>query len=176
MPAPIRLTVDAAARAELERRFDATDDAETRTRYQMVLLAADGWAAAAIAPRVRRSADTVQRVLRRYQRGGPAGVPRRPSPGQPPRVPPSWRTELERVADLDPRAVGVPGAVWTTGLLADYLAAVTGHRAAVDAVRVRLHRLGFVCTRPGWSLKRKAQEQPGWAKNGSGWRRSSRPR
>jgi transposase len=172
MTAPIRLRLDAAARAELARRFDATDDAETRTRYQMVLLAADGRAVAEIAPVVRRSPDTVQRVLRRYQAEGPAGVPPRPRPGQPPHVPPAWRAELERVAELDPRSVGVPSAVWTTGLLAEYLAGVTGHRAAGDTVRGWLHRLGFVCKRPGWSLKRKATEQPDWAKNGSGWRRS----
>ena len=171
MPAPIRLELDEAARAEVARRFDATDDAETRTRYQMVLLAADGRTVPEIAPVVRRSEDTVQRVLRRYRVGGPEAVPRRRPPGQAPRVPAAWQAELERVADLDPRAVGVPSAVWTTRLLADYLAGATGHRAAIDTVRVWLHRLGFVCKRPGWSLKRKATEQPGWAKNGSGWRR-----
>jgi|GraSoiStandDraft_57_1057295.scaffolds.fasta_scaffold71628_2 transposase len=172
MPVPIRLTLDEAARAELARRFAATADAETRTRYQMVLLAAAGRAVAEIAPIVRRSPDTVQRVLRRYRAEGPGGVPRRPSPGQPPRAPVAWRAELERAAELDPHEVGVPSAVWTTGLLAAYLAEATGHRAAIDTVRVWLHRLGFVCKRPGWSLKRKATEQPAWAKNGSGWRRS----
>jgi transposase len=171
MPVPIRLELDEAARAELARRFEATDDAETRPRYQMVLLAAAGRAVAEIAPVVRRSLDTVQRVLRRYQAAGPDGVPRRRPPGQAPRVPTAWRVELERVVELDPRAVGVPSAVWTTRLLADYLAERTGHRAAIDTVRVWLHRLGFVCKRPGWSLKRKATEQPDWAKNGCGWRR-----
>jgi transposase len=172
MPAPIRLELDEVARAEVARRFDATDDAETRTRYQMVLLAADGRGAAEIAPLVRRSVDTVQRVLRRYQAGGADGVPRRRPPGQAPRVPAAWRAELERVVELGPHEVGVPSAVWTTRLLAAYLAGATGHRAAIDTVRVWLHRRGFVCKRPGWSLKRKATEQPEWAKNGSGWRRS----
>jgi transposase len=171
MPAPIRLELDESARAELARRFEATDAAETRTRYQMVLLAADGRAAAEIAPIVRRSVDTVQRVLRRYQAAGPDGVPRRRPPGQAPRVPQAWRAELERVVELDPRTVGVSSAIWTTRLLADYLDGATGHRTASDTVRGWLHRLGFVCKRPGWSLKRKAAEQPGWAKNGSGWRR-----
>ena len=171
MPAPIRLELDEAARGEVERRFDATDDAETRTRYQMVLLAADGRTAPEIAPVVRRSEDTVQRVLRRYRTGGPDAVPRRRPPGQAPRVPAAWQAQLERVVERDPREVGVPSAVWTTRLLAAYLAGATGHRAAIDTVRGWLHRLGFVCKRPGWSLKRKATEQPGWAKNGSGWRR-----
>src|SRR2546423_831004 len=38
--------------------------------------------------------------------------------------------------------------VWTTRLLADYLARVTGHRTGIEAVRVHLHRLGYVCKRP----------------------------
>lgn len=171
MPAPIRLELDEAARAEVAGRFDATDDAKTRTRYQMILLAADGRTVAEIGPLVRRSVDTVQRVLRRYQAAGVDGVPRRRPPGQAPRVPAAWQAELERAVECDPHTVGVPSAVWTARLLADYLAGATGHRAAVDTVRVWLHRLGFVCKRPGWSLKRKAHEQPAWAKNGSGWRR-----
>jgi len=172
MPAPLRLRLDAGARAALEGRYDAADDAETRTRYQMLLLLAGGRTPGAVGALVRRDPATVRRVLRRYQAEGPDGVPHRPRPGQPPRAPAAWRAELERVAEADPRGVGVPSAVWTTGLLSGYLAERTGHRAAADTVRAWLHRLGFVCKRPGWSLKRKATEQPEWAKNGSGWRRS----
>ena len=171
MPAPIRLALDDAARAELARRFEAAGAAETRTRYQIVLLAVDGRAAAEIAPIVRRSVDTVQRVLRRYQAAGPDAVPRRRPPGRPATAPPAWAAELERVVEVDPREVGVPSAVWTTRLLAAYLDGATGHRAAIDTVRAWLHWLGFVCKRPGWSLKRKATGYPEWAKNGSGWRR-----
>ncbi len=171
MTAPLRLTLDEAADAELVDRFEATDDAETRIRYQMLLLLAAGHTPAAVAAVVRRSPDTVRRVLRRYQAAGPAGVPRRRPPGRPGGAPAAWWAELERVAELGPRSVGVPSAVWTTRLLADYLAGPTGHRAAIETVRLALHRLGFVCKRPIWSLKRKATAQPEWAKNGSGWRR-----
>ncbi len=171
MPAPLRLTLNDAAHVELEARYRATGSAETRTRYQMLLLLAEGRTPAEVGTLVRRSSATVRRVLRRYQAEGPDGVPPRARPGQPPRFPPAWEAELERVVELDPREVGVPSAVWTTRLLADYLAGATGHRAVIETVRLALHRLGFVCKRPGWSLKRKATEQPEWAKNGSGWRR-----
>jgi transposase len=87
-------------------------------------------------------------------------------------VTPAWLAELERVIELDPHTVGVPSAVWTTRLLADYLAEATGHRTGIEAVRVHLHRLGYVCKRPTWSLKRKSADQAGWVKNGSGWRPS----
>jgi len=167
MPPPtLRVTLDQVAQAELERRYDTTRDAETRTRYQMVLLNAKGQTPPRIAQLVRCSPDTVRRVLRRYLSGGPDAVPHRPHPGQPPPYPPSWEAELIRVADLDPHSVGVDSALWSCRLLADYLAEVTGHHAGIETVRIALHRAGWVCKRPRWVLSRKAQAQPGWAKNG----------
>ena len=162
---PLRVTLEPAAQAELERRYHTTRHAETRTRYQMVLLSAQGHAASQIATLTRRSPDTVRRVLTRYLAGGPDAVPHRPHPGQPPHYPPAWEAELVRVAEEDPRGLGVDSALWSCRLLADYLAEVTGHRAGIETVRTALHRAGFVCKRPVWTLSRKAQSQPGWAKN-----------
>src|SRR6266536_3639523 len=71
------------AHAELERRYQITRDAETRTRFQMVLLCAQGHTPPQIAQLVRRSPDTVRRVLKRYLAGGADAVPHRPPPGQP---------------------------------------------------------------------------------------------
>ena len=165
MPAPVRVTLTEAARADLLGRFNGTRDAETRLRYQMVLLAGDGRTAPQIAPLVQRAAATVWRVLRRYRAGGPPAVAPRPRPGRP-AAPGAWTAELHRVIDLDPHAVGVPSANWTTGLLADYLAARTGHRTSLETVRLALHRADYVCKRPRWTLKRKAEEQPEWPGNG----------
>ena len=165
MPPPVRVRLDQQAQAELDQRYRTTHDAETRTRYQMVLLAAQGHTASRIAPVVRRSPDTVRRVLKRYLTGGPDAVPHRPHLGQPPHYQPAWQAELVRVADLDPHQVGVDSALWSCRLLADYLAEVTGHRAGIETVRIALHRAGWVCKRPRWTLSRKAQAQPGWAKN-----------
>jgi transposase len=166
MPPPLRLPLNPAEQAELEHRYHTTRDAETRTRYQIVLLNAQGHTPPQIAALVRRSPDTVRRVLKRYLAGGPAAVPHRPHPGQPPHYPPEWKAELQRVADLDPHQVGVHSALWSCRLLSDYLAGVTGHRAGIETVRIALHRAGYVCKRPRWVLTRKAQVQPGWANNG----------
>jgi hypothetical protein len=38
MAPPLRMTLDQAAHDELERRYQTTRDATTRTRYQMILL------------------------------------------------------------------------------------------------------------------------------------------
>ena len=165
-PPPLRVRLDPGAQAELERRYQTSRDAETRTRYQMVLLNAQGHTPPQIARLVRCSPDTVRRVLKRYLAGGPDAVPHRPHPGQPPHYPPAWEQELVRVAEEDPRSLGVDSALWSCRLLADYLAEVTGHHAGIETVRIALHRAGWVCKRPRWVLSRKAQAQPGWAKNG----------
>lgn len=165
MPAALRIQVREEAREEVVRCYEETTDAETRTRYQMVVLASEGRTAPQIAPLVRRSVDTVARVLRRYQDEGVAGVPYRRRPGCPSPVPAAWAAALVRVIDMEPHTVGVNSANWTTGRLADYLAEQTGYRVGIETVRKRLHRADYVCKRPTWTLQRKAEEQPEWAKN-----------
>jgi len=165
MPAALRLSVSEDAHAALVRGFETTRDAETRLRYQMVLLAAEGQTVPQIAPVVRRHPTTVQRVLHRYLAEGLAGVPHRPRPGRPPEVPAAWTAELCRVIEWDPHTVGVPSANWTTTLLAAYLAQTTGHRTGIETVRVHLHKADYVCKRSTWTLQRKAEEQEAWPKN-----------
>jgi transposase len=165
MAPPLQVTLDQPAKAELERRYHTTRDATTRTRYQMILLRAEGHQVVEVAQLTRCSPDTVRRVLKRYLASGPDAVPHRPHLGRPPHYPPAWEQELVRVAELDPHEVGVDSALWSCRLLADYLAGVTGHRAGIESVRIALHRAGWVCKRPRWVLSRKAQAQPGWAKN-----------
>ncbi len=166
MAAPLRITLSPADREAVRVAFEATRDAETRLRYQMVLLAADGRTAPQIVPIVQRSDATVQRVLHRYADGGLAAVPDRPIPGAAPAVTPAWEAELRRVIEVDPHEVGVASPLWTTGVLATYLAARTGHEASDETARRYLHRFDYVCKRPKWTLKRKAEEQADWAGNG----------
>jgi transposase len=161
----LKVHLDGAQRAEVDRRYRAARDAETRTRYQMVLLAADGKAAPQIGWMTRRSEDTVRRVIGRFLHQGPDAVPRRSPPGRAVQITDEWLAELKRVIDLDPHEVGVASAVWTTRLLSGYLEQATGHHAAIETVRTYLHQLGYVCKRPTWSLKRKASQQAGWVKN-----------
>jgi transposase len=167
MPAPFVLPpLDADAQTALRARFEGSPDPETRLRYQMVLLAAQGRSPRQVAPLVLRSHDTVTRVLQRYVAGGLDAVPRRPPPGRARIVTPAWEAELLRALDLDPHDVGVPSALWSTGLLAAYLARATGVAVDPETVRRYLHAHGGVCKRPTWTLKRKAEEQEGYLGNG----------
>src|SRR5215218_46986 len=88
-------------------RLDQAAKAELDSRYQMILLRAEGRPVVEVAQLTRYSPDTVRRVLKRYLAGGADAVPHRPHLGQPPHDPPSWEAELVRVADGDPRQVGV---------------------------------------------------------------------
>jgi len=158
--APITLPqLDTATLAELHQRYEETPNVESRTRYQMILLAQQEYKVPQIAPIVLRSEDTVARVLNRFLTGGLDAVPRRTPPGRERRVTAAWEAELLRVIELDPHEVGQETANWTTELLAEYLGEQTGIQVTEETVRVYLHAHGYVCKRPTWTLRRKAGEQ-----------------
>ena len=83
MTAPITLPpLDEPTLTELRCRYEETSDAQTRTRYQMLLLALRGQTSSQIAQIVLRSQDTVVRVLKRFLTGGLDAVPQRTAPGR----------------------------------------------------------------------------------------------
>src|SRR5512135_188099 len=160
MTAPITLSpLDPETLAELRRRYEETSQVENRTRYQMILLALQGDKVPQIARIVLRSEDTVARVLNRFLAAGLDAVPRRKPPGRERRVTAAWEAELLRVIELDPHEVGVSSANWSTEVLAAYLGQHTGIHVTEETVRVYLHTHGYVCKRPTWTLRRKAEEQ-----------------
>src|SRR6266699_3144928 len=161
--APITLPqLDPATLTQLCQRYEDTPNVESRTRYQMLLLAQQEYKVPQIARMVLRSEDTVARVLKLFLAGGLDAVPRRTPPGRERRVTAAWEAELLRVIELDPHEVGVSSANWTTELLAEYLGQRTGIQVTEETVRVYLHAHGYVCKRPTWTLRRKAAEQAGY--------------
>src|SRR5712664_1580973 len=151
MTAPITLTsLEKPTQAELRCRYEETMDAETRTRYQMLLLSLRGQVSSQIAQNVLRSQDTVVRVLKRFLTGGLDAVPRRTAPGRERTVTAAWEAELLRVIELDPHEVGQDTANWTTERLADYLGQHTGIQVTEETVRVYLHAHDYVCKRSTW--------------------------
>ena len=165
---PKRLTIpmlDTATLTAVRECYDATDDPRLRLRSQIVLLAHQGRSVAQIAEIVFRSRDTVERTLHAWLAGGLAALPRHIAPGPTPSVTAAWTDELLRVIDLDPHDLSVPSANWTCELLADYLAEQTQLRLSAETVRLTLHAHDYVCKRPTWTLKRKAEEQPDYVGN-----------
>jgi len=160
--------LDEQSLIDLRRRYDETSDAEMRTRYQMLLLSAKGQTSTQIAQTVLRSQDTVVRVLKRFITGGVEAVPRRTAPGRERTVTAAWEGELLRVIELDPHEVGQDTANWTTERLAEYLCEQTGIQVTEETVRVYLHAHDYVCKRPTWTLRRKAEAQAHYVGNASG--------
>src|SRR5258707_10213394 len=120
MTVPITLRpLDEQTLTDLSRRYDGTSDAETRTRYQMLLLSAKGQTSTQIAQIVLRSQDTVVRVLKRFFTGGVDAVPRPTAPGRERTVTAAREAELVRVIELDPHEVGQDTANLTTERLAE---------------------------------------------------------
>src|SRR5881227_2697852 len=113
--------LDPATLTELHQRYEDTPNVESRTRYQMLLLAQQAYKVPQIARMVLRSEDTVARVLNRFLAAGLDAVPRRSPLGRERRVTAAWEAELLRVIELDPHEVGQETANWTTELLAEYL-------------------------------------------------------
>ena len=169
MTAPLTVQpLDEQTLTDLHRRYDETADAETRTRYQMLLLSAKGQTSTQIARLVLRSQDTVVRVLKRFFTGGLDAVPRRTTPGRERTVTAAWEAELVRVIELAPHEVGQDTANWTTERLAEYLYQQTGVQVTQETVRVYLHAHDYVCKRPTWTRRRKAEEKADYVGNASG--------
>jgi len=143
--------MDEETLTELRRRYEESPDAETRTRYQVLVLSLQGQTSSQIAHHVLRSQDTVVRVLKRFVTGGLDAVPRRSAPGRERTVTAAWEAELLRVIEVDPHDVGQDTANWTTERLARYLGQHTGVQVTEETVRVYLHAHDYVCKRPTWT-------------------------
>jgi len=103
MPAPITLPpLDEQQQANLRQCYEKAADTETRTRYQMIVLAQLGHTVPRIAAMVLCSEDTVARILKRFLSGGLDAIPRRASPGRGRTTTSAWEAELLRVIELDP--------------------------------------------------------------------------
>ena len=70
--------------------------------------------------------------------------------------------------ELDPHEVGQDTANWTTERLAQYLGQQTGIVVTEETVRLYLHAHDYVCKRPTWTLRRKAEQKADYVGNAYG--------
>lgn len=110
----------------LEQLHRDTNDADVRSRCDMILWSNAGLSPPQIAERVRFSRRTVTRYIQRYEAEGLQGLYTKPRPGRPRRVTAEYEARLLRVVEQEPRALGLPFSNWTTANLADYMAQETG--------------------------------------------------
>lgn len=163
----------AAEIAALEHDYRYGNSRLLRQRSQIVLLGYELESQEEIGRVVRCSRHTVLRTLELYRHGGRSAL--RPAPRtrfSRQRVTLAWQKALAEAMKLGPQACGVPRPTWTAPLLAEYLAKKTGIAVGEHTVRRGLALLDYVCRRPTWTVRHKAEEQPDYGPKRPGLRRS----
>ena len=136
----------------LRHLYRRTDNADVRSRCQMILLSAQGHSAVEIAELTFFDQDTILFWFDRYEAAGLDGLQDRSRPGRPPKMTEPSRDDLQQAANQDPRETGHPFSVWTCDDLAHYLAQKGHLRVAGETIRRHLRALGFQIVRPVLSI------------------------
>lgn len=139
----------------LERLHRDTDDADVRSRCDMILWSNAGLSPPRIAERVRFSRRNVTRYIQRYEAEGLPGLNTKPRSGRPRRVTAEYETKLLRAVEQEPRALGMPFSNWTTANLRDYMAQETGITIMPRHVENYLKMHGWRLRRPVRTVKHK---------------------
>jgi len=149
--------------ARLQALHRTTRCPRTRLRVQMVLLSRQGYAVAEIAGITRQSDDTVRYWLHRFLREGCEGLWEKPRLGRPPEITPAIELFLHEAAGKTPRAYGLPWPNWTTPLLVTVIKRRFKREVCDECIRQHLHYVDAVCRRPTWTVRHRAESQPGYA-------------
>lgn len=152
MPPTRRVRLTPEDDTALRLLYRGTDNADVRSRCQMILLSAQGHGAAEIARLTFFDQDTILFWFDRFEAAGLDGLQDRPRSGRPPKMTGPSRDELEQAADQDPRQAGHPFSVWTCGDLAHHLAQKGHLRVTGETIRRHLRSLGFRIVRPVLSI------------------------
>lgn len=148
-------------RAALDHDYRYDPDPLVRRRSHILLLASDLETQNEVARVVRCSPDTVRRTLTLYQQGGRSRLRRQPALGwHAAKRTLAWQKALAQLLAQAPEACGVARPTWTAPLLAQHLTDTTGITVSEQTVRRGLASLGYVCRRPVWTVRQKAEEQP----------------
>ena len=127
-------------------------DMKVFLRAKAVDLSSRGWKVPEIAQVVQRDRSVVSRWLHRFDREGIEGLSPRKSPGRPRKVTDEFRQVAAEAVGQNPRELGYDFTRWTTDLLSDHLAEVTGIEVGAWTVRNTLVDLGFRWGRPKLDL------------------------
>lgn len=147
-------------RAVLDHDYRYDPDPLVRRRSHIVRLAHDLETQTEGARVVRCSPDTVRRTLALYQQGGRSSLRRSPAlPWHTAKRTLGWQKALAEALAQGPEACGIARPTWTAPLLAEYLTVRTGIAVSEHTVRRGLDSLDYVCRRPVWTVRHKAEEQ-----------------
>lgn len=152
----------------VRKLYDQAECPRLRRRAQTILLAQQRYRTAEIATITRQSQMNVRRLLHRFTKAGCASLLEAPRSGRPADITPAIESYLRTVVVQSPHKFGFARPGWTTQLLTKLVRRRFQHRVTDECIRQHLKRLGVVCRRPTWTVKHKAQAQPGYAQKKAG--------
>ena len=141
--------------AALEHLHRRTENADVRSRCDMILWSNEGLSPPQIAKRVRFSHDTVSRYIARYESEGIQGLLTRPRSGRPRKVTAEYEALLLELVVQEPRSLGMPFSNWTTANLAAELAKLTGIELTARHVENYLKANDWALRRPVRTVQHK---------------------
>jgi transposase len=139
----------------LKRLHRETDEANVRSRCDMILWSNEGLSPPQIAKRVCFSRRTVTRHIKRYEAEGLVGLFTRSRSGRPRCVTSEYEAKLLEVVVQAPRSLGLPFSNWTTAKLAEYMAQQTGISISPRQVENYLKANNWRLRRPVRTVKHK---------------------
>lgn len=149
--------------SRLREMYDQAQCPRLRRHAQIVLLAQTGYAVAEIAQITRQSPWTVRRWLYRFMAEGCEGLWEAPRSGRPPEITPAIELFLGEAVVRSPRDYDLARPNWTTALLIPVVKRWFKRAVSDECVRQHLHGVGGVCRRPTWTVRHRAETQPGYA-------------
>lgn len=152
----------------LRQMYDRADCPRLRRRVQIVLLMHAGYAIPEIARITRQSLWTVRRWLHRFEAEGCAGLAEAPRSGRPPVLTTAIELFLREAVARSPRDYGYARPGWTTALLARLVRRQFKRSVTAECIRQHLAQVDGVCRRPTWTVRHRAQAEPGYAQKKAG--------
>ena len=147
----------------LREMYDKAECPRLRRRVQTVLLAQTGYEVSEISRITRQSPWTIRRWLHRFMTEGCEGLWEGLRSGRPPEITPAIELFLREAVAKSPRDYGLARPNWTTNLLSKLIKHRFKREVGDKCVWQHLHYVGGVCRRPTWTVKHRAQAQPGYA-------------
>jgi len=147
----------------LREMYDQAECPRQRRHAQTVLLAQGGYETTEIAQITRQSCWTVRRWLHRFLADGCEGLWEGLRSGRPPEITPTIELFLREALVKSPREYGQAQPNWTTVLLRKVIKRRFKCEVSDECVRQHLHDVDGVCRRPTWTVRHRAEAQPGYA-------------
>lgn len=133
--------------AELKRLARFERDAKLSKRYQIIVLAIEGYTAPAIARSLGLSRRPCQQWVRRFNEEGLAGLDEKPGRGRPPLLTPEEQTRLKDRIDAGPTEAD--GVCTLRGKdIQRILEVGFGKVRSLDTVYYQLHQMGYSSLAP----------------------------